>query len=175
GMFSTSYGQFLLGWDSSNFDAILTQNISALDYLRSKWLLFVVATTVLFILTLPYGFFGWHALLINFAAFCLNIGVNSFVIMYFATVNPKKIDLSKSNTFNWQGVSGTQFFMILPVLGGPLLVYLPFGALGYRELGLGVLAGIGLLGFAMSSFWLKRLAARLVRQKYAIAANFRQD
>ena len=56
-----------------------------------------------------------------------NLGVNSFVLMFSATYNVKRIELTKGAFFNYEGVGANQFVMLLPLLLIPIFIYLPFG------------------------------------------------
>lgn len=73
----------------------------------------------MFLLTLPYAYFGGKALVINFASALYNLGVNIPVILFFGSFNKKRIDLDKSPLGNMQGTSGTQILIVLSVLGLP--------------------------------------------------------
>ncbi|MEX2595547.1 MAG: DUF5687 family protein, partial [Salibacteraceae bacterium] len=95
GMFLMNYGQYLLGWEGSHFDHILTRNVSFYDYYMSKFLLFAMVSAAAMILSIPYVYFGSEILLVVFCLFLFNLGINSHIIMFFGSLNPKKIDLSQ--------------------------------------------------------------------------------
>ena len=46
GGFLFSFGQFVPSWDSAYYPLMMTQNIRYKEYLRSKWLLVVIATGI---------------------------------------------------------------------------------------------------------------------------------
>ncbi|MCK5740919.1 MAG: hypothetical protein KAH48_01775 [Chlorobi bacterium] len=175
GLFVVSYGNFLISWDGSYFDSLLTQNISSYDYLYSKFMLFVPIVVVMFILSTGYGLiYGWHIVLINFAMAMLTIGVNSLLVMYFATFNPKKIDLSKSASFNFEGVNASQYIVMIPVFALPFVIYLITSFFVTTNQSFIIMAAIGIINFMFHKQWIGLIARRLDKQKYKIAENFRQ-
>ncbi|MFC5272168.1 DUF5687 family protein [Adhaeribacter terreus] len=173
GAFMIYYGQFLHSWDANYFDMLMARNISAYEYYRSKFLLFIGASSLSMILLLFYGFIDWHFLPIFFALYLYNIGVNAYLIFLIAIYGPKKIDLSKNSAFNWEGTGGTQFLISLPLMFGPVLVYLPFYMFEHTNFGLLALGGLGIIGLAFHKPILKKLAKRLNARKYKMAAAFR--
>ncbi len=175
GMFMMNYGQYLLGWEGSHFDHILARNVSFRDYYMSKFLLFAIVSAAAMILGIPYVYFGWEILAVVFCVFLFNLGVNSHIVMFFGSMNPKKIDLSQGTVFNWQGVGAAQFLLVIPVMGFPVGIY-ALGALIYGPVGGYIFLGIlGILGLAGTRFWIGLLASWLKRQRYEIADDFRNQ
>ncbi|MER2996481.1 DUF5687 family protein [Pontibacter populi] len=175
GMPMFNYGQFLPGWQSGHFDGILTQRISPYQFLSAKYWMMVPVMVLAYILTLPYGLFGYKILLINTAALLYNVGVNVFIIFFFSVYNTQKLDLSKSASFNWQGVGASKFVMMLPLMVLPILIYLPFGLLDVPFAGVAAIGGLGLLGIIFQKQLLAFSAKRFTAHKYKLAAGFRQS
>ena len=175
GMPMFNYGQFVPAWQSSHFDALLTRPVSTYQFLKAKYWLFVPSVLVTFLLTLPYGFFGYKILLINLAASLFNIGINSFVMFYVAVMNKKRLDLSSGSAFNWQGVGTSSFILQLPVFLLPLLLYAPFSFLGIPFWGIFTIGFTGLLGFVFHRQLLSLVSTRFAAHKYEMAAGYRQS
>ena len=173
GMFMFNYGQFVPGWQSGHFDALLTRGISPYQFYRAKFWLFMAVNTLCFLLILPYGLLGTKIILINLAAFLFNSGINVFVIFYFSVYNKSRIDLSKSTVFNMQGMGASQYVMMLPVFLLPILVYAPFGLLGIPYWGLFTLGLLGVLGVVFHRQLLRMTVTRFQEHKYRMAAGFR--
>lgn len=75
GGFMMSYGNYLISWESSYFDALLTKSFDFSNYLRAKyWLLFAV-TCISYLLSLFYGFFNVKLIYTHTACFLFNLGV----------------------------------------------------------------------------------------------------
>lgn len=175
GIFMMNYGQFLFSWQANHFDFTLTRPISLQQFLESKYWLLSTVTVVCFLLSIPYVYFGWNILLINASLLFFNLGVNIFVIMNMAMWGPKKIDLTKGGTLNYEGIGAAQWVMGIPILLGPYLIYLPFRFAGYPTVGILAIGFVGIVGIALRPYLLKITTARLLQQKHAIAAGFRQD
>lgn len=175
GIFMINYGQFLFSWQGCHFDFNLTRPISLQQYVESKYWLLSGVTVVCFLLSIPYVYFGWKILLIQAAMTLFNLGVNIYVIMNMAMWEPKKIDLSKGTTFNYEGVGAAQWVMGIPILIGPYVFYLPFSLTGYPNLGLLAVAFVGLIGIVLKPYLLRMTTQRLAAKRYSIASGFRKD
>lgn len=173
GIFIINYGQFMFSWQASHFDGIMVSKVKFTDFLKAKYLLFTIVSTVAFILTTPYVYFGWRTVLIHFVMYLWNLGINTTIVLYFANRNYKRIDLSKGASFNWEGVGASQLLLSFPLILFPYLVYLPFKFLGYTNVGLAVLAVIGIIFIITRDFWIKKLDADFKNKRYQIAEGFR--
>jgi hypothetical protein len=169
----SSYGQLLIGWESRYFDGTLSRNVGPRAFFLAKFLLLVTACSAGYVLTLPYALFGWKVLCINTAAFLFNVGVNSFLLLHFATYNRRRIDLSKGAMMNWEGVGAAQFLLMAPTMVLPVLIYMPFGLVGIPYVGVAAIGTVGVLGLSCHRIWLGLLVRRFEREKYRIAAGFR--
>lgn len=174
GIFLTNFGQFIPAWDSSYYSMMMSQNIPLRKYLESKASLISVSVVVMFLLTIPYVYFGWNALAINFGSALYNLGVNIPVILFFGSFNKKRIDLDKSPLGNMQGTSATQFLIILPVLGLPILIFTGVYFLISLEAAVITLSVLGIVGFALKSKLLDAITERYRKKKYGMIAGFKE-
>lgn len=175
GMFIINYGQFMFGWQSGHFDGILTNKISVRDFFRSKFLIFTIISGLTFLLTTPYVYFGWKILMMHTVMFAWNLGVNTVLVLYFANLNFKRIDLSKGASFNWEGTGASQWILSIPLMVTPLLVFLPFWWLGYSNAGIVAVAMIALICLFARQFWLNLLVNKFNANRYKIAEGFRNE
>ncbi|QEC77577.1 DUF5687 family protein [Mucilaginibacter ginsenosidivorax] len=173
GIFIINYGQFMFGWQASHFDGLLVNKISFADFIKAKYLLFTTISTVFFILTTPYVYFGWRVLITHFIMYLWNIGVNTTMVLYFANRNFKRLDLSKGAAFNWEGVGATQWILSLPLMITPFVIYGPFALLKHPNIGLALIAAIGLAGVLTRNYWVKVLETDYRTKRYQIAEGFR--
>ena len=173
GFFIISYGQFLYSWQASHFDGLMVSKVNFTDFLKAKFLLFTAVSTATFLLTTPYAYFGWRTLLIHFIMYLWNLGVNIYIVLYFANRNAKRIDLSKGASFNWEGVGATQMLLSFPLLLAPYIVYIPFKLLHLPDVGLAVMAVMGITGILTRNFWLDKLVQDFYKRKYTITEGFR--
>ncbi len=169
-----NYCNYAFGYESGYFDALLTKNIDFYQYIRVKYIFAVIIATVCYILTIPYLFYGFDILLVNTAMYLYNIGVLSFVLLFFATYNNKRMDLTRGGSFNYQGMSASNWLAILPAFLLPILVYIPFKALGYPVSGIAFIALLGIIGLFLSKTFIRLITANFFKRKYTMAAAFRQ-
>jgi hypothetical protein len=174
GGMTMNYLNYAFGYESNHFDGILTSRVDMDIYIRAKLSIGMLISTFCFIITIPYLFFDIEILLINFVTFLFNLGFLSFVLLYMATYNKKRMDLSKGSSFNYQGVGAMNWLILLPAFVLPLLVYAPFGLLGYRYAGLAVIGFIGLTGLLTRKYWIKAIEKNFNKRKYVMADGFRE-
>ncbi|SDE16994.1 hypothetical protein SAMN05216464_104209 [Mucilaginibacter pineti] len=173
GIFIINYGQFMFSWQASHFDGLLVGKIDFADFLKGKYLLFTIVSTVAFLLTTPYVYFGWNVLVIHFVMYLWNIGVTATIVLFFANRNYKRIDLSKGAAMNWEGVGATQLLLSFPLFLLPYVFYGPFAFFKHSNIGLAVLAVIAIIAITTRNYWIKQLEADYKTKRYKIAEGFR--
>jgi len=164
----------MFAWQSAHFDGILANKINFKDYIRAKFLLFTIGCTVITLLASFYGFLSPKLLLLHLAAYLYNIGFGTVVVLYLATLNYKRLDITKAASFNYQGTGATQWLLMFPYALTPILIYVPFGALDMPYWGLIAVSVFGLAMLLMRGFWVNYIAKRLELQRYKIAEGFRE-
>jgi len=172
GIFMVNFGQFIPAWDSEYYNMLMAQNIPMRNYLDSKAGLIYVSIVVMFLLSIPYVYFGWEALAINFACAIYNLGVNVPVVLFFGSKNKKRIDLQKSALGNMQGTSATQFLILLPLMVAPCLLYFVLKFFISFEVALAVLTLFGIIGFAFRNKILDKITTIYRIKKYGMIAGF---
>jgi hypothetical protein len=173
GIFIINYGQFMFSWQSAHFDGILVSKVSIREFFKAKFLLFTLFSSITFVLTIPYVYFGWRVLLIHFVMLIWNLGVNTVLVLFFANQNYRRIDLSKGSAFNWEGVGASQWILSLPLLITPFLIYLPFSYMDYPDAGIAFIGITGLLFIISREFWLNLLIKQFQNKRFTIAEGFR--
>lgn len=175
GIFIINYGQFMFGWQSGHFDGILANKINFKNFIKAKFLLFTIASTLFTLLASFYGFMSWKILVIQFAVYFYNIGFATVIVLYFATLNYKRLDISKSASFNWQGTGATQWIMSIPLLLIPFLIYAPFGYIMNKPFwGIAAIGIFGVITLLMRNVWINFLTKKFEKQRYKIAEGFRE-
>lgn len=174
GIFLSNFGQFIPAWDSSYYSMMMSQNIPMRKYLDSKVSLITVSVVFMFLLTIPYVYFGWDALAINFGCALYNLGVNIPVILYFGSFNKKRIELDQSTFGNMQGTSATQFLIMIPVLIVPMIIFSLFYFIFNLEVAVGVLSVLGIIGFAMKNYLMGIITEQYKKKKYGMIAGFKE-
>jgi len=175
GIFLINFGQFIPAWDSGYYKLLMSQNIPYKDYLQSKYLLMASSAFLMFVLSIPYVYFGWKVLLIHFAAMIYNVGINTHVLLFAGSFNRKKIDLTQRAAFNYQGTGAVQWLVGIPLLLFPVgLFYLPYKLINF-ESAIAILTGIGILGFLFHEKLMKMITKKYIDSKYKMINAFDQD
>lgn len=173
GGFMMSFGLYFFAWESGHFDLMLTANNTYKDYIKAKYFLMLFTSAIIFLLSTFYVVFGVKILLINTVCFLFNVGVNSLLLLYFGTNNSKYMDLSKGSAFNYQGVSGRHFVLMIPLLVIPILIYLPFSLFGEPNTGLAAIGVLGILGLLFREKLLDFITQRFISKRYSMSEGFR--
>jgi hypothetical protein len=174
GAFLSNFGQFIPAWDSGYYSMMMAQNIPLRKYLESKAGLISVSVVVMFLLSIPYVYFGWQALAINFACALYNLGVNLPAILFFGSFNKKRIDLTTSALGNMQGTSASQFLILIPLLVVPSVLYFVLKTFVSFEVAIATLSIMGIIGFAVRKPLLDRITQAYRKRKYAMIAGFKE-
>ncbi|MHA7942493.1 DUF5687 family protein [Formosa sp. 3Alg 14/1] len=175
GIFLINFGQFIPAWDSGYYKLLMSQNIKYKQYLKSKYTLMTLSVIILFVLSLPYAYFGRKVLLAHFAAAIYNIGVNTYVILFGGSFNRKKIDLNQRAAFNFQGAGAVQWLIGLPLVVLPMAIFALFNAFFSFEIGILVLVLLGLTGIVFHQKLMKFIIDKYLDSKYKMIAAFDQD
>jgi hypothetical protein len=94
-------------------------------------------------------------------------------VLLFANKNFKYIDLSKSASFNWEGIGATQWLLGIPLTLCPYVIYLPCLWLGYPMVGIVLIALTGISFIITREYWITILVSNFNKNKYKIAEGFR--
>lgn len=175
GIFLINFGQFIPAWDSGYYKLLMSQNIKYEQYLKSKFSLLVFSVVIMFVLSVPYVYFGWKILAAHFAAAVYNIGVNSHVILFAGAFNRRKIDLNQRAAFNYQGTGAVQWLVGIPLLLVPMaLFFLVYKLLNF-EAAILTLAVLGVLGIVLHQKLMRAITKKYLDSKYQMISAFDQD
>lgn len=175
GFFLINFGQFIPAWDSGYYKMLMSQNIKYEQYLRSKFILMIMSVAILFILGIPYVYFGWKILIAHFAAAIYNIGVNSHVILYGGSFNRKKIDLDKKAAFNYQGTGAVQWLIGIPLMVLPMALFGLTNWLVGFEAAVALLIVLGVTGIVLHKKLMTLITKKYLDSKYKMIDAFSQD
>ncbi len=175
GGFLITYGQYILAWESSHFDFILTSNIQTEQFFRAKYYLMIIPTLLLFLITVPYVYFGIKILIINFVMLTFNIGINAPFLLFAASFNRKRMELDRGQMMNYQGIGINNFLIVIPLFFIPVLINWFFNHfVGYR-VSLLIMFGIGLTGIIFYRQLIRFAALFYKNNRYKIAMGFRSS
>jgi hypothetical protein len=174
GGMTMNYLNYAFGYESNHFDGILTSRVDMDLYMKAKLSIGLLINTVCFIITIPYVLFSYDILLINTVAYLFNMGFLAYLLLFMATFNKKRMDLSKGSSFNYQGIGLMNWLVLIPAFLLPILIYTPFGMMGYKYAGLAAIGLIGLIGLLTRKFWMKMIEKAFYTRKYEMAEGFRE-
>lgn len=175
GIFLINFGQFIPAWDSGYYKLLMSQNIKYEQYLKSKYTLMTLSVIILFVLSIPYVYFGWKILLAHFAAAVYNIGVNTYVILIGGSFNRKKIDLNQRAAFNFQGTGAVQWLIGLPLMLLPMGIFSAAYFMFNFEAGIAVLVVLGLVGIVFHQKIMTFITEKYLDSKYKMIKAFSED
>ncbi|MGA1227298.1 MAG: DUF5687 family protein [Tamlana sp.] len=175
GIFLINFGQFVPAWDSGYYKLLMSQNIKYEQYLKSKFTLMALSVVVLFILGIPYVYFGWKILFAHFAAAIYNIGINTHVILWGGSFNRKKIDLSQKAAFNYQGTGAVQWLIGIPLLVLPMIIFALLNWLLSFEIACIVLTTMGVFGIVFHEKLMRFITGKYLESKYKMISAFDQN
>ncbi len=174
GMFVLNFGQFIPAWDSAYYKLLMSQNIRYRKYLESKWILMATMTAIMFLLSIPYVYFGVDKLLLFIMSLFFNIGFTSLFVLFMGAFNRKSIDLSRSAMMNYQGTSGKQFFIAFFIMLFPMgLFYVVETFFGFNA-GIATLSGIGLIGIIFRNYFMDKIEQQYIKNKHLTIHAFKQ-
>ena len=176
GGFLITFGQFVPSWDSAYYQLMMTQNIPYKGYLSSKWWLMVIATIITTTIASFYLYFGWQVYLTIVVGAIYNIGVNSHLVLLGGAYTKTPIDLSSGKgAFGDKKAFNVKTMLIsLPQLGLPVLLYWLGSKFGNPNIGLALVAGVGVIGFAFKDKVFSLIEKIYKSEKYATIAAYKQ-
>jgi len=175
GAFLINFGQFIPAWDSGYYNMLMSQNFKYERYLKAKFTLMSASVIILFVLGIPYVYFGWKILVVHFAAAIYNVGVNTHVIMYGGAYNRKRIDLDQKAAFNYQGTGAVQWLIGIPLMALPVAIFALLNWLVSFEIATITLAGLGFIGLVFHKKLMIGITNKYVASKYKMIHAFKQE
>lgn len=167
-------GQWIINWEGSYFDYLMTSDIDTHTYIKANYLLMLALCVISFILTTPYFLFGSEVLINHLVAFLYNAGVNIHVYLFGATFNTKRLELAKGSAMNMQGVTYKNFIVMIPLLVVPMALMGIFSLFDAQYIALIILALLGLAGIVFWKQLLEVTEKQFLRRKYALCEGFRK-
>ena len=174
GLLMLMYGQWSISWDSGHFDSLMTRNIPIRTYLNANYFLMIAFNIICFVLTTPYFFFGEKIMYMHLAAFIFNVGVNVYLLLFLATFNTKRVDLSKTSAMNYQGTTYKSFLIVLPIMFVPMIIVWVLSSLASISVALWTLIILGVAGILLRNQLITLCVNQFNRRKYKLAEGFRE-
>ncbi len=172
---SALYGQYIFSWESSGFDGILSRKINLTNYIRAKYYMLLLLTVMTFVpCSIIFRFENKVDIGFFISLFLFSIGVTSFIILYLATFNNKRMNPNENDLLKYKGTSTNQFalsiiFVLLPWGLYTALCYL-FNEL-YAKIGL---SAVGIIFCITHIWWIENIIVPAFKyRKYKNLQGFR--
>ncbi len=174
-IFFINYGQFFISWNTASFDYYMLKHHGLEALVRGKMLVLITVSLFLYLLSMPYLYFGWQIIILHTVALLYNIGIGVHVVVRLALWQPKPMDINKGAMFNYEGTGIAQFLIGIPFFALPYVIYVPVSFLfdAYTAL-----AAVGLFGIIGIIFYDKMVAysvRALHANRHNISSRFRQS
>jgi hypothetical protein len=173
-MFSLNFSQIIFAGISSHFDGFTTMSINIRTWLRSKYLICVLTSTLSLVLSTIYFFFDPRIPLFNIALYLFVIGVVVPLLMYLSLFNYKPFNVVENKSFDFKSVDWKSFIPLVVMLGFPFCIYGICYLFGNVFMLYYILAGLGIIGLFTNGYWMKQIALKFQSQKHKLAQGFRQ-
>lgn len=173
GMFSMTYGQFFPGWHGKYYPLLMVQKVKMKEILQSAFFLMAASNVVYYLLSLGYMFISPKVLYIHLAVMLYNVGVNTFVIFALGLNSRKAVELEQRATFNYQGMSATNWLITFPVIFGPFAIYGLLAWLFGNNIAFAVLGGLGIIGIIFHPKLIDFFAGQYIKRKHKMVAAYK--
>ena len=175
GGFLFSFGQYVPSWDSQYYPLLMTQNITYLDYLKSKYTLIQVFTIATTILSSWYLIFGLEVFSYVILGAIYNLTINSVIVLWGGAYVRTKIDLTSNkkafgdkNAFNYRTL-----LLTLPKIALPLVLYGGFNyTLGPTAAKISIVV-VSIAGYFLKPYLFKTIISIYQKEKYETLKAYR--
>jgi len=174
GNFMLMFSQWLISWNGSHFDSLMTKSIDAREYISAQYFLMLFLNVIGFIITSPYFFFGREIVFLQIAAFLFNSGVILPLCMIFATLNTKRLELNEGSAMNYQGTTYKNFIFVMIIMILPSLIIAVANKLGIAHTVIWIYATMGLIGIMFTKQLIDLCTQMFLKRKYALCEGFRK-
>lgn len=168
-----AYGQNAFAWNGTHFEGIMTSNISIREYILSNVRIIQGFCLLVFIILTPIIYFGGISFAgILFSSLLVGVGFLSYIMVFIATFNSKRINIDKVSTFDTQGVGMKNFLIFIPLtLLGVIIWVLNMFFNDY--IACIVVSLIGLLGVVREKQIVDLCVRQFCKRKHIMCESFR--
>lgn len=175
GSFTMLLGQWVILWNGSHFDYLMTKPIDTRTYICANYYMLIGFSMISFVLSTPYFLFGTNIIILHLSALLYNMGVNTAFFMLVAPFIAKRLDLSKGSAMNYQGTTYKNFLFVMPILFVPWGFVALCSSLFTWQIGVGILGALGLIGLLLHRQVIRVIERVFVQRKYILCDSFRQQ
>lgn len=176
GGFLMMFGQYVPSWDSSYYPLYMTQNVSYVDYLKSKWLIIVLGTFISTVLCFFYYFIYPDLFYLIIAMGIYNIGINGYIVLWGGAYLKSPVDLTSSKgVFGEKNAFNLKLLLItFPKILIPLVIFYGGNFIFPSWGGIGLLILLGILGLFFYNPIFERIEKIYKREKYQALITYKK-
>ena len=170
GGFLFLFGSFVPSWDSQYYSLMMCQNIPYINYIKSKWMLVVIATALSTLLgCVIYSFVGLNAVCAVLAGGLYNMGANGYLTLWAGAYTKTPIDLnSAQNPFgDTKAINVKTLLISIPQMILPIALFgICNNYFGWLT-GCAAVASIGILGILLKNVVFELILKAYKSEKYS--------
>jgi hypothetical protein len=169
--FILGHGLYLLTWESTYFNFIMTRKISIQSFFAAKYYLFIISAIILSLINIPTIIVVRGNILIYLSFLIFNIGMIPIILISISFYNNERASLGKGVFFNYEGYGLWQYTVFIFEVMLPGIIYISILKIWSIYGALLILLLLGFLGITISILN-PRLFFSL--RKYHIVEGFNQ-
>jgi hypothetical protein len=174
GIYGYIFVQYLYSWESSFFDFISTTKFSLINYLKSKYLIYVILSLLLYIFFLPLIIKDKIDLHLISTALLYNFSIGFPFFFYIASYNRCRIDLNARFLFNMQGYNIAQLIAIFLIIMFPLMVLRWLMNIFTQTVSLVIINIVCILSLTNLNRWFHMIEKQFMNRKYINLEGYRK-
>lgn len=168
-------GQYMFTSESSFFDGLMTRNLSLLDMMRGKYILYISYSVLILLLMMVLVFRGTLDLLFLISVFFYSIGFLFFLMFQNGVYNKSYFDHSESGFFNWKGTSGNMLVVTMIGMFFPIILAMIVKGIFGETVACYFMLITGIIFTLSANHWMKWTYNRFLIRKYKNMEGFRSN
>jgi hypothetical protein len=169
--FILGHGLFLLTWESTYFNFIMTRKISIQSFFAAKYYLFLMSALILSIINIPIIIVVRGNLFLYFSFLIFNIGMIPILLISVSFYNNERASLGKGVFFNYEGYGLWQYTIFVFEVMLPGIIYMGILSIWSKY---GALLILILSGFIGMTIFILNPRLFFSFRKYRIIEGFNQ-
>ena len=166
---------FTFTTESSFFDGLMARNLSLLDMLKGKYILYIFCSTLTLLFASIFVIIGKLDFLFLISVFFYTIGFIFFLLFQNAVKNKSFIDHSESGANSRQGVSGNNMFVSMFGMFIPVIMVVIIRVVFNETVANYFMFVTGLAFTITAKYWLTWTYNRFLKRKYKNMEGFRVE
>ena len=175
GLFPILYGQNIFNWESTYFDGKMARKIDLRTYLRTKYYLLLIFSTLVFLIILGIFILFDKSPLLLISMFLFVNGILNMVVLIFGSLNCSRIILNEHFFLNYQGLNTIQLILPIVILIFPAILFSIICSISSYNLTVTLFGLLGLILIITHKIVIKKIILPLfMKRKYLNLEGYRK-